>query len=46
MIESLPAWFRELHPVAQALCAGIFTWGVTALGAALVLQNRLPQTGN
>ncbi|MFN8536417.1 MAG: ZIP family metal transporter [Thermomicrobiales bacterium] len=40
MIESLPAWFRELHPVAQALCAGIFTWGVTALGAALVLFTR------
>jgi zinc transporter, ZIP family len=28
--------FSELHPVAQAFCASLFTWGVTALGAALV----------
>ncbi len=40
MIESLVAWFRELHPVAQALCAGLFTWGITALGAGLVLFTR------
>jgi len=30
------AWFIELHPIWQALLAGLFTWGVTALGAALV----------
>ncbi len=30
-------WFRTLHPAAQALLAGGFTWAVTALGAALVL---------
>lgn len=30
-------WFRELHPAAQALLAGLFTWAITALGAALVL---------
>jgi ZIP family zinc transporter len=30
-------WFRTLHPAWQALFAGIFTWAVTALGAALVL---------
>jgi len=29
-------WFKELHPVLQALLATLFTWGVTALGAALV----------
>lgn len=29
-------WFQQLNPVAQALIATIFTWGVTALGAALV----------
>lgn len=29
-------WFKELHPVVQALLATCFTWGVTALGAALV----------
>jgi len=27
---------REIHPVLQALLAGSFTWGVTALGAATV----------
>lgn len=30
-------WFASLSPVIQALCATIFTWGVTALGAATVL---------
>ncbi len=30
-------WFRTLHPIAQALVAGVFTWAVTALGSALVL---------
>jgi ZIP family zinc transporter len=29
--------FSTLHPVMQALLAGLFTWGVTALGAALVV---------
>ena len=31
-----PDWFVSLHPVWQALMAGMFTWGVTALGAAVV----------
>jgi len=30
------AWFTGLHPVAQALLATLFTWFVTALGAAFV----------
>lgn len=30
------AWFIGLHPVTQALLATLFTWSVTALGAALV----------
>lgn len=30
-------WFSTLHPTAQALLAGMFTWIVTALGAAVVL---------
>ena len=30
------AWFRELHPVLQALLATLFTWGFTALGASIV----------
>jgi len=32
--------FAELHPVLQALIATAFTWGVTALGAALVFATR------
>jgi ZIP family zinc transporter len=33
-------WFRDLDPIAQAVLAGCFTWGVTALGAALVFVVR------
>ncbi len=29
-------WFKELNPIMQALLATLFTWAVTALGAALV----------
>ncbi len=29
-------WFIQLNPILQALVATLFTWGVTALGAALV----------
>ena len=29
-------WFLELQPWTQALLAGLFTWGLTALGASLV----------
>jgi zinc transporter, ZIP family len=29
-------WFKTLSPVVQALLGTLFTWGVTALGAALV----------
>lgn len=36
MIEN----FREFHPVLQALIATIFTWGLTALGSALVFLKR------
>jgi ZIP family zinc transporter len=32
----MPQWFVDLHPVKQALLATLFTWGVTALGAAVV----------
>ncbi len=32
--------FRELSPLVQALLASLFTWTVTALGAALVLVFR------
>lgn len=30
------AWFIDLSPVVQALLGTLFTWGVTALGAAMV----------
>ncbi len=33
-------WFALLHPVTQALLAGLFTWSVTALGAGLVFFTR------
>ncbi len=29
-------WFKELNPILQALLGTCFTWGLTALGAALV----------
>lgn len=29
-------WFENAHPVVQALLASVFTWGITALGAATV----------
>jgi len=33
---------RPLHPVVQALLGTLFTWGVTALGAAVVFFRREP----
>jgi ZIP family zinc transporter len=30
-------WFMGLSPVIQALLGTLFTWGVTALGAGVVL---------
>jgi ZIP family zinc transporter len=33
-------WFESLHPIAQALIAGLFTWGVTATGAGVVFLTR------
>ena len=38
MLEAL----ARLHPVAQALLAGLFTWALTAAGAALVFTQRRP----
>jgi len=35
-MENLFNWFAELNPVFQALLATMFTWFVTALGAAMV----------
>ncbi len=36
----LPQWFFELNPIAQSLMGGLFTWGLTALGAALVFFTK------
>ncbi|MCH2450102.1 MAG: ZIP family metal transporter [Gracilimonas sp.] len=39
-MDFLPNWFFELNPVVQALCGGLFTWGVTALGASFVFFTK------
>lgn len=36
----IPDWFLQLNPIIQALLGGLFTWGVTALGAALVFFTK------
>jgi zinc transporter ZupT len=36
----MSTWFASLHPITQALLAGLFTWGVTAVGAASVFLAR------
>jgi len=33
-------WFMQLHPVLQALLGTLFTWFMTAVGAALVFTTR------
>jgi ZIP family zinc transporter len=33
-------WFASLHPVYQALLAGLFTWFITTIGAACVFITR------
>ncbi|MDX1670929.1 MAG: ZIP family metal transporter [Balneolaceae bacterium] len=42
MIEfaALRDWFYALNPIAQSLYGGLFTWGLTALGAGLVFFTR------
>ncbi|HRZ39582.1 MAG TPA: ZIP family metal transporter, partial [Candidatus Omnitrophota bacterium] len=29
-------FFEQFHPVVQALIGGLFTWGLTAIGASTV----------
>lgn len=38
----IPTWFQELSPILQALIATLFTWSITALGAAVVFLAREP----
>jgi len=35
-MNNIYQWFIEQNPVIQALIAGLFTWGLTAIGAGLV----------
>lgn len=39
---NIGTWFANLNPVIQALMATLFTWGLTALGAAAVFLAREP----
>jgi len=39
-MEFIPDWFLNLSPITQALLGGLFTWGVTSLGAALVFLTK------
>lgn len=39
-MAQITSWFSGLSPVTQALLGTLFTWGVTALGAGLVLFFR------
>ena len=36
-------FFMKFNPIIQALLATLFTWGMTALGAALVFTKTLNQ---
>ncbi len=36
MIEQITTYFGSLNPILAALYAGLFTWGLTAIGAGLV----------
>lgn len=36
----LKEWFFGLNPIYQSLIGGLFTWGLTALGAALVFFTK------
>lgn len=36
--------YLETHPIVQALCATLFTWGLTALGASMVFFFKTVKT--
>jgi ZIP family zinc transporter len=40
MVDALTTWFTAQSPILQSFLAGCFTWGVTALGAAIVFLTR------
>lgn len=39
-MSDIKLWFFALDPITQALLAGLFTWGATALGASLVFFTK------
>ncbi|MGD9125836.1 MAG: ZIP family metal transporter [Planctomycetia bacterium] len=41
-MAALTDWFTQLSPITQAFIATLFTWGVTALGAAVVFMAKAP----
>lgn len=49
MVSSIIEYLSSINPVLAALYATLFTWGVTALGAALVFffksSNKLVMDG-
>ncbi|WP_340105565.1 ZIP family metal transporter [Rhodohalobacter sp. 8-1] len=36
----IPEWFFDLNPLLQALIGGLFTWGMTSVGAAVVFFTK------
>src|SRR5690554_2367438 len=42
MFESIIAYFESINPIWAALAAGLFTWAMTAIGAALVFVFKNP----
>lgn len=36
----IPEWFFDLNPIVQALMGGLFTWGLTSVGAAVVFFTK------
>ena len=49
MVSSIIEYLSSINPILAALYATLFTWGVTALGAALVFffksSNKLVMDG-
>src|SRR5690625_6507853 len=40
MEEILPQWFLNMSAINQALFAGLFTWGMTSVGAGVVFMTK------
>lgn len=42
MLDNVISYFETVNPIWAALCAGLFTWAMTATGAALVFVFKNP----